>query len=468
MGTKRSLRAPVPAAVALSVGFAALLVVDWCLVAGHGRPGLVVPTVAAAAIVAPVTFLTGPGAGVVIAGIGWTTVAGFSRPPYPDLKSAGTLPAALALVLVAALAAVAGTTAHKIGLARVRTVEAAALLELARTVLSTGDDPDAILGHLGRSLGVAAELVELRDDRWVRVAGDPHPGQTPTLLRPAEPPFALRVFGPIDRIPSGLLEGFAYQASAALHRRRHNDAAAAAETVAAANRARAALLEAVGHTLRTPLTPIKAAVSSLRQTDVAWSVDDQDELLATIEECADRLNAQIANLLDMSRIHAGALHPFLRPAALPELAGQFPDGLTRQAIEVDLPEDIPLVLTDPTLLARALRNLVDNAVRHSASATRPRLTAARSGERVVIRVIDHGGGPAQPRPDLTFEPFAQLDDRHAGAGLGLGLAVARGLVEACGGRLEAAPTPGGGQTMFVDLPCAPADPDRSPQPHSVR
>src|SRR6202012_5521681 len=121
-------------------------------------------------------------------------------------------------------------------------------------------DPDAVLRHLARRFGVRAELVERRDDRWVRVAGEPHPAEQVTLLPPAQPPFALRVLGPVGRIPPELLEGFTYQATAALQRRRRTADTAAEQTLVAANRARDALLEAVGHTLRTPLTPIKAAV----------------------------------------------------------------------------------------------------------------------------------------------------------------------------------------------------------------
>ncbi|HEX3610881.1 MAG TPA: ATP-binding protein [Sporichthyaceae bacterium] len=458
MAVERGPRAPVPAAVVVAAGFGALLALDWALSAGDGRSGLVAPTVAAAAVVAVVAFLA-PAAAPAIAGIGWTTPAGFAAPPYPDLKPGGTLPAAAALFAVAAVAALLGRAVRRAGTARARTAEARALLDLARTVLADGDDPAAVLAHLRDRWGANGELLELRNSRWMRVAGAPADG-TPTLLRPADPPFALRVAGG-DRIPSAVLEGYAYQASAALQRRRRNDAAAAAETLAAAAGAREALLAAVGHTLRTQLTPIKAAVSSLRQHDVAWSPADQEELLATIEECADRLAAQIANLLDMSRLSAGTLTPLLRPAAVPELAAAVP----RPEIELDLPEDIPLVLTDPTLLARALRNLVEDAVGHAGPDQRPRLTATRAGDRVVLRIVDHAAGH---RSALSFEPFDGIDDRHAGAGLGLGLAVARGLVEACGGHLEAMATPGGGRTMYLDLPCAPPEPEQAPTPEVLR
>jgi two-component system sensor histidine kinase KdpD len=163
----------------------------------------------------------------------------------------------------------------------------------------------------------------------------------------------------------------------------------------------------------------------------------------------------------MSRLSAGTLTPLLRPAAVPELAAAVP----RPEIDLDLPEDIPLVLTDPTLLARALRNLMDDAVGHGGPDQRPRLTATRAGDRVVLRIVDHAAGH---RSALSFEPFDGIDDRHAGAGLGLGLAVARGLVEACGGHLEAMPTPGGGRTMYLDLPCAPPEPDQAPAREVLR
>jgi two-component system sensor histidine kinase KdpD len=234
--------------------------------------------------------------------------------------------------------------------------------------------------------------------------------------------------------------------------------AAQAESLVAANQMRTALLAAVGHDLRTPLASVKAAVSSLRQDDVEWSQADRADLLETIEEGADRLGALIANLLDMSRIHSGSVAPRVRPTALHDITpGLLRDVLDPGAtLQLDVPADLPLVNTDPGLLERALANLVANAVRYSPPGRPATLSAVASDATVVIRVVDHGPGvPADDR-ERIFAPFQQIGDRHTGAGVGLGLAVARGFVEALGGRLNAAETPGGGLTMRVELPMAPA------------
>jgi len=233
--------------------------------------------------------------------------------------------------------------------------------------------------------------------------------------------------------------------------------AAQAEALAAGNRMRTALLAAVSHDLRTPLAAIKASITSLRQTDVAWSPADEAELLETVEDSADRLAALIANLLDMSRVQTGALQPFLQPVAVDEIAPVALRGLPgADTVRLDTPEDLPLVHTDPGLLERTLANLLSNALRHSPPGRPPQLVARRSGGRVELRVVDHGPGvPADDR-ERMFEPFQRLGDQSAGTGVGLGLAVARGFVEAIGGELGADETPGGGLTMVVSLPLAPA------------
>jgi two-component system sensor histidine kinase KdpD len=232
--------------------------------------------------------------------------------------------------------------------------------------------------------------------------------------------------------------------------------AAQAEMLAAGNRMRTALLAAVSHDLRTPLAGIKASITGLRQTDVAWSATDRAELLETIEDSADRLGALIANLLDMSRVQTGALQPFLQPAAVDEIVPVALRGIPgADTVRLDTPEDLPLVRTDPGLLERALANLLSNALRHSPPGRPPTLVARHEGDRLALRVVDHGPGVAVGDRDRIFEPFQRLGDRSVG-GVGLGLAVARGFVEAIGGELAAGDSPGGGLTMTVQLPLAPA------------
>ncbi len=238
--------------------------------------------------------------------------------------------------------------------------------------------------------------------------------------------------------------------------------AARAQGLAESNRIRTALLAAVGHDLRTPLASVKASVSTLRQTDVTWSPEDQAELLATIEEGADRLNSLISNLLDMSRIQTGAVHLFIRPTSLEEVAPLVVHGVEDGALlQVEMSEHLPLVGADPGLLERALANLVSNALRYSPPGQPPTLAAraVQNGDArgaVQIDVIDHGPGVPPEQWERIVQPFEQLGDRRNGNGVGLGLAVTKGFVEAMGGKLSANATPGGGLTMRIELPVSPA------------
>jgi two-component system sensor histidine kinase KdpD len=238
--------------------------------------------------------------------------------------------------------------------------------------------------------------------------------------------------------------------------------ASQAEALAEGNRIRTALLAAVSHDLRTPLASIKASVSSLRQTDVEWTAADEADLLATIEQNADRLDALIGNLLDLSRLHTGSLEPFLRPTAIDEVAPVALRGLDAAAqLEIAVPDVVPLVRADPGLLERVLANIFSNALRYSPASRPPALRARQAGETVVLEVVDHGPGvPGDGLKERIFEPFQRLGDRHGGVGVGLGLAVAKGFAEAMGGTIAAVDTPGGGLTIRVALPVASSD-DRS-------
>jgi two-component system sensor histidine kinase KdpD len=265
----------------------------------------------------------------------------------------------------------------------------------------------------------------------------------------------LVVSGDACTVSGRILDGYAAQAAAALERQRLRVQAGQAEALEAGNRMRTALLAAVSHDLRTPLASVKAAVSTLRQTDIAWTAEDQAALLATIEEGADRLDSLIGNLLDVTRIHTGALQPFIRPTALDEVAPLVVAGLDGgERVRFDIPDALPLLATDPGLLERALANLIANALRYSPADQPPTLTAAACGGTVTVRVIDHGPGIPPDQRDHVFEPFQQLGDQHTSGGVGLGLAVAKGFLDSVGGQLTAEPTPGGGLTMRLDLPVA--------------
>jgi two-component system, OmpR family, sensor histidine kinase KdpD len=367
----------------------------------------------------------------------------------------------LALLLFVTVAVAVSSVVHLAARRAVQAAhsraEAASLLELAETVLGGADTATAILEHLTRTHGGQAELQERVSGRWVRVASSGVDGSMPVAWRlDIRPDLTLLVDGQAPSATPALLAGFAAQVAAALDRERLRTQAAQAEALAEGNRMRTALLAAVSHDLRTPLASVKASVSSLRQTDVAWSAADEAELLANIEQNADRLDALIGNLLDMSRLHTGSLQPFLRPTAIDEVAPIALHGLDGSPrLEMAVPDGFPLILADPGLLERVLANLFSNALRHSPSSQPPELRAQLLGGTVAVEVVDHGQGVPDEQKERIFEPFARLDDRRPG--VGLGLAVAKGFAEAMGGSIEALDTQGGGLTVRVTLPMVGSD-----------
>jgi two-component system sensor histidine kinase KdpD len=337
--------------------------------------------------------------------------------------------------------------------------EAASLLELAQTVLGGADSPAAVLSHLTRTHGGQAELTERAGGTWVRIAASNADASLDAATRiDIRDDLTLLISGQAASATPALIAGYAAQAAVALDRERLRTQAAQAEALAEGNRMRTALLAAVSHDLRTPLASIKASVSSLRQTDVTWSAEDEADLLATIEQNADRLDALIGNLLDMSRLHTGSLQPFLRPTAVDEVAPVAVGGLDDSLrLEMAVPDGFPLVLADPGLLERVLANLFSNALRYSPAGRPPELHASLDGVVVCLEVVDHGPGVPDEQKERIFEPFERAGDRHPG--VGLGLTVARGFAEAMGGRISATDTPGGGLTIRVVLPAAPAASD---------
>ncbi|MGH3411229.1 MAG: sensor histidine kinase, partial [Streptosporangiaceae bacterium] len=220
---------------------------------------------------------------------------------------------------------------------------------------------------------------------------------------------------------------------------------------------RTALLAAVSHDLRTPLASAKAAVTSLRATDVQWAPEDRDELLATADESLDRLAHLVDNLLDMSRLQAGALAVFPRPVDLSEIVARALDDLgpASRTVAVAIPEHLPEVSADPGIAERIIANLTANALRYSPSGTPPTLSGSALLDRVELRVIDRGPGIPEEDRSRMFVPFQRLGDTDNTTGVGLGLALSRGLAEAMGGTLEPEETPGGGLTMTLSLPAAP-------------
>ncbi|GAA2311738.1 ATP-binding protein [Streptomyces violaceusniger] len=251
-----------------------------------------------------------------------------------------------------------------------------------------------------------------------------------------------------------VLAAFAAQAAVVVDRRRLQEEADQAKVLAEGNRIRTALLAAVSHDLSTPLAGIKASVTSLRSGDVAWSEEDQAELLAGIDEGADRLDHLIGNLLDMSRLQTGTVNPLIQEINLDEVVLMGLTSVPEDRVELDIPETLPLVCVDRGLLERVVANVVENAMKYSSVAEKLRVYASALGDHVEVRVVDRGPGVPDEMKHHIFEPFQRHGDAPCGTGVGLGLAVARGFTEALGGTLHAEDTPGGGLTMVITLPTA--------------
>lgn len=257
-----------------------------------------------------------------------------------------------------------------------------------------------------------------------------------------------------------VLGAFAAQAAVVLDRQRLVDQAEEARKLAEGNKIRTSLLAAVSHDLRTPLAGIKASVSSLRSDDVEWSDEDRALLLEGIEDGADRLDHLVGNLLDMSRLQTGTVTPLIRPTDLDEVVPMALGGVPDGSVELDIPETLPMVAVDRGLLERAVANIVENAVKYSPDGVPVAVGASVLAERLELRVTDRGPGVPDDAKDGIFEPFQRFGDAPRGAGVGLGLAVARGFVEAMGGTITAEDTPGGGLTMVLTLRTAgPPPPD---------
>ncbi|MDX6671422.1 MAG: two-component system, OmpR family, sensor histidine kinase KdpD [Solirubrobacteraceae bacterium] len=372
---------------------------------------------------------------------------------------------AVALVVFVVVAAVV-SGAVEVATRRARAAQQAAdeaetLSALAGGELDEEETLRAVLQRARQTFRMESVVLKHRErptGDWVDVvqAGWGPPGSEAPMRFdvPISPDLRLLGRGPeLFAEDHRVLQAFAAAAQTAFEGRRLTEEAREARNLATVDRQRTALLAAVGHDLRTPLAGIKASVSTLRQTDVSWSDSEREELLATIEDSADRLEGVVANLLDASRLEAGALSVRTEPVALDELVGAAVAGLSVQPgrVTAEVPADLPLVSADAGLLERVLSNVLDNALHHGDSAVE--VIAYAGAGSVKLEIVDHGPGVSARERERLFEPFQRLDDRDTG-GVGLGLTVARGFVEAMGGAMAADNTQGGGLTIRMRLPVA--------------
>jgi len=409
-----------------------------------------------------VAMVGGLAPAMVAAVLGSALLNYFFTPPLHTLTISDTNNALALLVFITVgmlVSSVVDIAARRTREASRAAAESRTLVNLAGSVLGGPDALTAMLERVRETFGLAsATVLQRRDGSWevLAHAGPPcsQTGEAETEV-PAGEGLRLALKGRILEADDQRLVGaFAAQVGIVVDRMRLSEAAAEAAPLAAANQMRTALLAAVGHDLRAPLAAAKAAVSSLLISDVDLSSDDRRELLLAADESLDRLAKLVDNLLDMSRLQAGALSVQVQPTSVDELVARCLDDLGEDGGRVltEVPEDIPLVLADAGLLERVIVNLLSNALRFSPADAPPHLTCSSLEDRVEIRVVDRGPGlPAADR-EAVFLPFQRLGDTDNTSGVGLGLALSRGLAEAMGGTLEPEETPGGGLSMVVSLP----------------
>jgi two-component system, OmpR family, sensor histidine kinase KdpD len=388
----------------------------------------------------------------------------FLTPPIYTfaVAAAENLVTLASMVAVAVLVAlVVDRAARRAQQAAAAGAESALLATFSRTVLTHPDPLAPLLQKVSEAFGFSSVAVlERHEHAWSVIAAVGGPGsalpEQPSVDIAMEPDTHLiaegKVLSAADR---RLLETVAGQILLTLRTQRISAEAAEYHRRAAANELRTALLSAIGHDLRSPLTSIKAAAASLNDPGLPLTGSDRAELAGAIEQSADRLTALVANLLDSSRLATGAVNPAIRPVSFEEVTARAlatVDGADRVAVDID--DRAPEILADPGLLDRVIANVVDNALLHGKGAPIVLRTSEHAG-RVELRVIDSGPGVLAGRANNLFTPFQRHGDHDNTSGLGLGLSVAQGFTNAMSGQLTAEDTPGGGLTIVISLPPAP-------------
>ena len=263
-----------------------------------------------------------------------------------------------------------------------------------------------------------------------------------------------RSFTPAD---DRLLSAVAAQLGHAMERDRLRTEATEAEILRRTDQLRSALLSAVSHDLRTPLASIMASAGSLRQPDIEWTTEERLGFAQGIEEEAERLNRIVGNLLDLSRIEAGSLRPekgwYDLAALVDDVVGRLRGVTAHHRVQVSVPGDLPPLLLDYVEIDEVIYNLVENAAKYAQAETQIDIDVRRDGGSVQVTVADRGPGiPSTALPHL-FDPFYRVTgDKPGPKGLGLGLAVVKGLVEAHDGRVWAENRAGGGARFGFAIP----------------
>ena len=407
----------------------------------RGSSGIALATMLFLSLAVLVAIVGGRWPALVAAVMGAVLLNFFFVPPLHtfDVAAAADVVALVVFVVTAvAVAAVVDAAARRGEQARAAEHEADLLAMLNRQVLGGEYDVPRLLALARQTFGAdAAELVPGEPPAGPGTVAVPAGAAGWLVLRGAE-------LGTRER---SIAAAFASHVGVLREREELARQSMAAQQLEAGNRTRTALLAAVLHDLRTPLAGLRSATETLRVHDARLGEAERHELLTAMETSIGKLTTMVSDLLDMSRLQTGAVRPIAADVPLGEVVRRSLTGLEES--ERVVVGELPTAYVDAGLLERVVANLVANALRHSDDIA---VEGSANDGRVALRVVDHGPGVEPADRARIFEPFQRQGD--SGTGVGLGLAVARGLTEAQGGTLEAESTPGGGLTMVVGLPGA--------------
>lgn len=443
---------------------------------GAALPGQISTTTAALAYVLAVVIAAAAGGvwpGLAASGLAFLALNFFFTPPFHTFTVAKPEDlVALAVFLV--VSATVGTMLSRVLTQRARAERRereALLLHLLGTRLLSGVPTEEVLGSLARSItelfGLARCEITTELTESPVVVEDPRPhrpgGSAETIPMVARN----REVGRIVAVPDGahsslgsderkVIQTFAGQMALAIEGVRFASEAQDARLEAETNSLRAALFSSVTHDLRTPLASITASVTSLLDDHPPLNGEQNRELLETIRQEAERLNRLVGNLLDLSRMRAGALTPSKSSTAVDEViegvVARLEPLLKDYDVQLNLRENLPEIPLDLVQFDQALTNILENAVRFSPPNTQIIVTAARWHRGVQVRIADQGPGIPKEQRDRVFEPFVR---GQGSTGTGLGLAIARAIVEAHGGKIRIGANPGGGTAIIIELPGEP-------------
>ena len=409
-----------------------------------------------------ITALWGLGPGITSALITFLTLNYFFIQPYYTFTV--HQPTDIVILVVFLLVAVVisqlvGRAQAGLAAATAREREATQLYELSTALTGLGHD-QAIAQILARQIHAVAEgeyveLIIAGPRSFVyQLPSVARPTRLPELTIPIEAARGVlgeirlwRAEPPISSREQRLFQTFASQSALALERAWLAQAESRAKVLEESDRLKSAILSSVSHELRTPLSTIKAAASSLRGKEVSWDSPARVELVTAIDDEADHLNLLVGNLLDMSRIESGALKPKREWNILPEIVGgvlaRMKNLTTEHRIEVDVPENLPLVPVDYVQIEQVFTNLVSNSLKYAPANTVVCIRARQEEEWIYVQVSNQG--PHVPAEDLEriFDKFYRTTDAERVTGTGLGLSICKGILEAHGGRIWAENVPDG-------------------------